>query len=171
MVRLACVITMNCVCAGHLLQQPRQPLDVRLVQRRIHFVQNAERARLILEDGHQQRHRGQRFFAARKQQHVLQPLARRRGDDIDARLGDVGLVGQPHLADAAAEQRAEHLPEILVDVLEGLGEPLARLDVDIVDRLLGVADGIEQVLPLRVQEVVALLRFLEFFERLRIHRT
>ena len=34
----------------------------------------------------------------------------------------------------------------------------------------GVADGIEQVLPLGVQEVVALLRFLEFFERLRIHR-
>ena len=60
--------------------------------------------------------------------------------------------------------------EMAVDGLEGFAEALARLDVDIVDGFLGVADGIEQVLALRVQKIVALLRFLEFFERLRIHR-
>ena len=62
------------------------------------------------------------------------------------------------------------LPEVRVDRLERFGEPFARFHVDLLDGLLGVADGIEQVLPLRVQEVVALLRFLELFERLRIHR-
>ena len=60
--------------------------------------------------------------------------------------------------------------KLRVDRLEGLGESSARLDVDLLDRLLGVADRIEQVLALRVQEVVALLRFLVLLQRLRIHR-
>ena len=60
--------------------------------------------------------------------------------------------------------------EVLVDGVEGLGELLARDQVDLLDGLFGVADGIEQVLPLRAQEVVALLRFLELLERLRVHR-
>jgi len=68
---------------GHLAQQAREPLDVGLVQRRVRFVQNAKRARLITEDRHQRRHRRQRFLAAREQQHVLQLLARRRGHDGD----------------------------------------------------------------------------------------
>ena len=53
--------------------------------------------------------------------------------------------------------------------VEGFLEPAARFGVQLLNRLFGVADGIEQVLPLRVQEVVALLGFLKFFERLRIH--
>ena len=47
---------------------------------------------------------------------------------------------------------------------------LPRFDVQLLNRLLGIADRIEQILPLRVEEVVALLRFLKFFQRLRIHR-
>ena len=46
--------------------------------------------------------------------------------------------------------------------LEGFGEFLARDLVDLLDGLLGVADGIDQVLPLRAQEFLALLRFLIF---------
>ena len=60
--------------------------------------------------------------------------------------------------------------KIAVDRLEGIGEPLARFHVDIVNGFLGVANGIEQILPLGVQEIVALLRFLKFFQSLRIHR-
>jgi len=45
-----------------------------------------------------------------------------------------------------------------------------RFNVQLLNRLLRIADGIEQILALRVQEVVALLRLLEFFQRLRIHR-
>ncbi len=81
------------------------------------------------------------------------------------------FVGQPHLALAAAEQRLEHLLEVLVDRFEGFLEAAARFGVEFLNRFLGIADRIEQVLPLRVQEIVALLRFLELFERLRIHRT
>ncbi len=60
--------------------------------------------------------------------------------------------------------------KLLVDGLERFGEFLARYFVDLLDRFLGVADGIEQVLPLRAQEIVALLALLEFLERLRIDR-
>ena len=77
------------------------------------------------------------------------------------------LVGEAHLAEAAAEERLEHLAEVGVDGFEGLAEALARFDVDFLDGLFGVADGIEQVLALGVQEVVALLRFLEFLQGLR----
>ena len=73
------------------------------------------------------------------------------------------FVGQAHLARAAAEQRLERLAEILVDALEGLGELLARYHVDIRDGLLGIADGIQQILPLHAQEFLALRGFLEFF--------
>ena len=86
------------------------------------------------------------------------------------RIGQVLLVGEAHLAGAAAEQRLERLAEIRVDGLERLGEFLARHQVDLLNRLLGVADGIDQVLPLRAQEVVALLRFLELFHGRRVHR-
>jgi hypothetical protein len=66
MVFLEWVMTMNCVAGGHLAQQAGEPLDVGFVQRRVHFVQDAEGAGLIAEDGHQQGHRGQGLLAAGK---------------------------------------------------------------------------------------------------------
>ena len=62
------------------------------------------------------------------------------------------------------------LAEVGVDGLEGLGEFLARDLVDLLNGLLGVADGIDQVLALRAQEFLALLRFLELFHGRGIHR-
>ena len=62
------------------------------------------------------------------------------------------------------------MPEIGVDRLKGFNKALARLDVDLLDRLLRIANGVQQILPLRIEEVVTLLRLLKLFERLRIHR-
>ena len=59
------------------------------------------------------------------------------------------------------------LAEIGVDGVEGLAEFLARNLVDLLNGLLGVADGIDQVLALGGQEVVTLLGILELLERLR----
>ena len=72
-----------------LLQHVGEPADVGFVERRVDFVEHAEGAGLVLEDADQQRERGERLFAAGEQQHVLQLLARRRGDDVDAALGVV----------------------------------------------------------------------------------
>ncbi len=52
---LECVITMNCVSTLISRKQPREATDVGFVQRRVHFVEHAERARLIAENRHQQR--------------------------------------------------------------------------------------------------------------------
>ena len=60
------------ISASILLKRP----DVRFVQRRIDFVEDAEGARLVAEHRDQQGQGGQRFFAARKQQNILQALAR-----------------------------------------------------------------------------------------------
>src|ERR1700741_2627355 len=50
----------------------RETAHVRFVERRVDFVENAERARLIFEDGDQQREGRHGFLTAGKQQHVLQ---------------------------------------------------------------------------------------------------
>src|SRR5579864_143336 len=63
---------------AHFADQFSEAADVGFVEWSVHFVENAERARLILEDADQQGQRGHSFFAARKQYHILQSLARRR---------------------------------------------------------------------------------------------
>ena len=88
-------------------------------------------------------------------------LAGGRGHDVDAAFGQVGFVGQAHFALAAAEQGLEHAAEVVVDGVEGVLEAAAGFGVEFLDGFFGVADGIEQVLPLGVEEFVALLGFLD----------
>ena len=90
----------------HAAQHLHEPPDVGIVERRIDLVQQAERARPVLEDAEHQRHRRQRLLAAREQLHVLQPLARRLRDDVDAALerGRSRRADEPRTA--AAEERA-----------------------------------------------------------------
>src|ERR1019366_1152447 len=144
----------------HLGDEAGEAGDVGLIERGIDLIQHAERAGLIVEYGHEQGDGGQRLLAAGEQEDVLQALAGRRADDIDAAIGDVLLVGEAHLAGAAAEQRLEPDAEVGVDGFEGLGEFLAGNQVDFLNRLLGVADGIDQVLTLGAEEIVALLGLL-----------
>src|SRR5574337_567032 len=66
-VRRLCVTMMNCVCALICVD----------------FVENAERAGLIAENGDQQRQSRQSLLAAGKQQDVLQSLARRLRGDVN----------------------------------------------------------------------------------------
>ena len=55
----------------------------------------------------------------------MQALAGGRTDDVDARFGQVFLIGEAHFAGAAAKQRQETLAEMGVDGLKGFGEFLA----------------------------------------------
>src|SRR6266481_4293570 len=61
--------------AAHLADQAREAPDVGFIERRVDFVQNAEGAWLVAEDGDEQRQSGHGLFAAGEQQHVLQALA------------------------------------------------------------------------------------------------
>ena len=101
------------MCVLHPLEHLDEPADVGIVERRVDLVEQAERARAVLEDREHQRHRGQRLLAARQQLHALQPLARRLGDDVDAALELIVLVEQRQAGAAAAEQRRERLLEVL----------------------------------------------------------
>ena len=106
---------MNCVSVEHAAQHLDEPADVRIVERRVDFVEQAERARLVFEDREHQRDRRERLLAARQQLNALQPLARRRGDDVDAALERIVLVEQREAGAAAAEQRAERRLEVRLD--------------------------------------------------------
>ena len=83
---------------AHLLDQFGEAADVGLVERRVDFVEDAERAGRVLENADQQGQRSERLFAAGEQQHALQALARRRSHDVDAALGAVLFVGELHEA-------------------------------------------------------------------------
>ena len=94
----------------HAAQHLHEPADVRLVERRVDLVEQAERARLVLEQPEHQRDRRERLLAAGEQLHALQALARRLRDDLDAALERVVLVEQRQAGAAAAgivEQRLD----------------------------------------------------------------
>ena len=118
---------MNCECVEEPLQHADETVDVRFVQRRIQFVQHAERARLDLVNREQQRHGGHGLLAAGQQRNGLQLFAGRTGDDIDAAFQHIAFVHQNQVRFAAAENLGEHGAEIVANLLEGLREHLARL--------------------------------------------
>src|SRR5258707_8681674 len=92
---------------AHVGNELREAAHVRFVEGRVDFVENTERTRLIFEDGDQQREGSHGFLTAGKQQHVLQALARRRGDDINARVAGADGFRETHFDLAAAENGVE----------------------------------------------------------------
>ena len=151
-------MTTNWVVAAISCDELGEAADVGLVERGVDFVEDAEGCGLELEDADEQRERGEGLFSAGEQEDVLQLLARGRGDDVDAGLGGVLFVGEPHEGLAAAEELGEGDGEVLVDDLEGLVELDAGDVVDLLDGGLGVFDGVEEVLALGFEEGVALRR-------------
>ena len=139
------------------LHQVEEPAEVDLVEGRVHFVQEAERRRPVAEQGEHEGHRGQRFLAAREQGQVLDALAGRLGDDLDAALERVVRLEELDLGVAALEDQGEDIAEVRVDLFEGLEELGLALLVDLADGLARRVDGIAEVLPLLDEEIEALL--------------
>ena len=98
-----------------LAQHAREAGRVRLVERRVHLVEDAERARLAPEDREQERDRGERLLAAGEERERAQFLARRAGGDLDAGLQHVEPVFQNDVRLPAAEQLAEQFLEVAAD--------------------------------------------------------
>ena len=128
---------------AHFGDQLREAPHVGFVERRIHFVQDAEGARLVAENGDEQRQRGHGFFSAAQQQHVLQPLARRRSHHVDACVAGAVHFRQPHLRHATAKNRVKRSREICVDGMKSLLEFLPGDLVQLRDGLLRVANGLQ----------------------------
>ena len=131
--------------------QPREHLaesaDVGVVERGVDLVEDRERARVDLVERQHQRERGQRPLAGRQQGHVLQPLARRLDEDLDAGARAVVAVG---VAQGRATSGRE-LREVLVEVG---GD---RAEDRLVARLLFLAQLGDQLLEVvaRGRDVVA----------------
>ena len=103
-------------------------LGVRVVERRVHLVQQAERRRVQLEEREHERDRGERLLAAREQLDRLVLLARGLREHLHAGVEDL-LAGQVQARVAAAEERREHLLEVLVHHVErGLQHGHNRID-------------------------------------------
>src|SRR5262245_40472666 len=154
----------------HTAQHLDEAADVGVVERRVDLVEQAERARLVLEHAEHQRDGGERLLAAREELHALQALAGRLRDDLDAALERIALVEQREAGAAAAEQRAEHLLEVLVDGGERLAEALAGRLVDALDRFARLRDRLDEILALRRQERVARLELVELLDRHHVDR-
>ena len=67
------------VSRDHRVEQVAEAVDVGVVERRVDFVEHADRRGIGEEQREDQRDRGQRLLAARQQRERLQPLARRLG--------------------------------------------------------------------------------------------
>src|SRR5262245_26010973 len=106
----------------HAAKHLYEPSDVRIVERRVDLVEQAEGARLVLEEAKHQRNRRERLLAAGKQLNALQPLARRLRDNLDAAFERIVLVEEGQAGAAAAEQRGKRFLEASVDGLERLVE-------------------------------------------------
>ena len=141
------------------LQEVEEAGQVDVVEGRVDLVQEAEGRRPVAEEGEQEGQAGQRFLAAREQDEVLDALARRLGDDLDAALEGIVRLEELDLGVAALEERGEEVSEVLVDLLQGLEELVLALLVDLADGLDGRGDGVAEVLALLGQEVEALLLF------------
>ena len=111
---------------GHLLDDLREAPDVRVVERCVDLVEQAERRRVQLEDREHERDGRQRLLAARQQMNRADLLAGRARHDRDAR-GEHVLAVHLEIRLAAAEEPREQAAEAVIRLVERILETRARL--------------------------------------------
>ncbi len=117
-----------------LFDDAAEPLDVGVVQCRVHFVEQAEGRKFALKDAHQQCDGGHGFFATRQLIDRARAFARRGRDDLDTALEPVNLAGlfkgeQAEFGFSASKEFAEHAfvtGKVVAYLLEDFAEALAR---------------------------------------------
>src|SRR5713226_3544443 len=151
-------------------EQMHVAAHIGIVQRRIDFVQQTERARLREEDGKQERDRHEGPLAGGEQMDPLGPLAAGRGVDLDLALERLVLVREPYVTLASPEQRLKDGAEVLAHLAERLEEQGLRRLVDLAGGLLQrVARG-HEIVPLGHEELEPLRLVRVLVDRERVHR-
>ena len=92
------------VSRDHRVEQVAEALDIGVVERRVDLVEHADRRGIGQEQREDQRDRGQRLLAARKQGQRLQPLARRLRHDLEPGLERIVRIDQRQMRLPAVEQ-------------------------------------------------------------------
>jgi len=124
----------------HLFQHFLKTDDVRFVERRVDFVEQAERTGPDFEDGEHESDGSQRFFTAGKKGEVLHPFAERVGADLDPGFQNIGLVGELQFRLSPAEQAGEDFLEVFVHLFEGFFKPALGGAVDLLDGFMKELD-------------------------------
>ena len=154
-----------------LAERIGEPADVRLVERRVHFVEHAERHRPHLEHGEQQGDGRQGALAAREHRQCLGLLARRPRRDLDARRGEVLRIGEGQVGIAPAEQLLEPAVERLLQGGERAAELVADELVELGDQGARLLDGPDEVGALQFHPVEAGTELCVLVGREGVHRT
>ncbi len=152
-----------------VLEQPDEAPDVVLVERRVHLVEHAERARLDQVDPEEERQRRQRPLSPRQEVDALGLLAPRRRVDLDRGLEGVFGVLEPDVGLPALEEPQEGRPKVGADLVEGSRKEVRRRLVDLADRRAEVVAGPGEIGPLRRQELEALALLGVLLHREHVH--
>ena len=147
-----------------------EPQDICVVERSVHFVQDTERAGSIMEYCNKKGECRQSLLTAGEQQHALQALARRLGDNVDAAFQHIPLVQKAQIALPSLEQHLKDIDEILPDPCERLLKLLDGSSVYLRNCFLRVGNRLFNVGPLLALELVAFLQFLVLLEGSHIDR-
>ncbi len=107
----------------------------------------------------------------REQTECLQFLPGWFGHDIDARIEQVGLVDQFQIGLAATEQFVERLFEVTADERIRLFEQPSHFAVHLIDDVVQILFGADEIVPLFRQEHEPFIDEVELFNRIQIDRT
>ena len=146
---------------------------VGLVQHGVHLVQDAEGGGRNLEEGENQRHRGQTALTARQQGQPLGSFARK--SDLDVHTGHLvalGGIGHQHQAGfPAAKEAGEKGLELLLHPLERPAEGALHQGIQLIHQFHKVGFGLAQVGHLRAQEGNPLVELFVLLEDFGHHRS
>src|SRR5581483_1018752 len=125
----------------HLTNELIKTTDIGVVQRRVDFIQHAERTRTNEEQGKGKTQRRKRLLTTGEELQRTQPLPRRLHRNLDATLGEVLSISEFHLSLSPFHESRIDFTKLGVHQLKGLAEAFARLTVQFRDSTLQVSQG------------------------------
>src|SRR5262249_3546383 len=148
-----------------------EAVNVVFVERRIHFIENAERTRAHHVDSKQQRDGRHCAFTAAQERDALQLFPRRLGDDLDATVERIVLIQQRQIRAPAAAQLGKHFTEIHPNLLKRVGKQFSCSGINARDDVKQLASRIREIRVLRFEKFVTLLKFVVLVDSIQIYRT
>src|SRR4030067_1448352 len=124
-----------------ILDQIEEAIDVGVIQRSIHFVEETEGSGFDHEETEDESDGHQGLLPTGAKVNIHEPLPRRLGHDVDSRGRGVLLVEHDEAGLPSPEESRQNFLELLVDQIKGLDKSLRRRAIYSADFLPLVNDG------------------------------